>query len=84
VGLTTLLFHWLENSRFGRALKFIKEDTVAAENMGVNTSRYKLMAFVVGAAWAGLAGTIFASRMRTISPESFVFSESVSFLLSSS
>jgi branched-chain amino acid transport system permease protein len=77
VGLTFLLFHWLENSRFGRALKFIKEDTVAAENMGVNTSRYKLMAFVVGAAWAGLAGTIFASRMRTISPESFVFSESV-------
>ncbi|MDR1677161.1 MAG: branched-chain amino acid ABC transporter permease [Deltaproteobacteria bacterium] len=77
VGLTLLLFHWLENSRFGRALKFIKEDTVAAENMGVNTSRYKLMAFVVGAAWAGLAGTIFACRMRTISPESFVFSESV-------
>jgi branched-chain amino acid transport system permease protein len=77
VGLTMLLFHWLENSRFGRALKFIKEDTLAAENIGVNTSRYKLMAFVVGAAWAGLAGTIFASRMRTISPESFVFSESV-------
>jgi branched-chain amino acid transport system permease protein len=77
VALTMLLFHWLENSRIGRALKYIKEDTVAAENMGVNTSRYKLMAFVVGAAWAGLAGTIFASRMRTISPESFVFSESV-------
>ncbi|MDR2367300.1 MAG: branched-chain amino acid ABC transporter permease [Deltaproteobacteria bacterium] len=77
VALTLLLFHWLENSRFGRALKFIKEDTIAAENMGVNTSRYKLMAFVVGAAWAGLAGTIFACRMRTISPESFVFSESV-------
>ncbi|MDR1310235.1 MAG: branched-chain amino acid ABC transporter permease, partial [Deltaproteobacteria bacterium] len=71
------LFHWLENSRFGRALKFIKEDTVAAESMGINTTRYKLMAFVIGAAWAGLAGTIFASRMKTISPESFTFSESV-------
>jgi branched-chain amino acid transport system permease protein len=77
VALSLLLFHWLENSRFGRALKFIKEDAVAAENMGVNTTRYKLMAFVVGAAWAGAAGTIFACRMRTVSPDSFNFSESV-------
>ncbi|MDR1297473.1 MAG: branched-chain amino acid ABC transporter permease [Deltaproteobacteria bacterium] len=77
VAFSVLLFHWLENSRFGRALKFIKEDTLAAENIGVNTTGYKLMAFVVGAAWAGVAGTIFASRMRTISPESFNFSESV-------
>ncbi|MDR1052176.1 MAG: branched-chain amino acid ABC transporter permease [Deltaproteobacteria bacterium] len=77
VALSVLLFHWLENSRFGRALKFIKEDTLAAENIGVNTTGHKLMAFVVGAAWAGVAGTIFASRMRTISPESFNFSESV-------
>ncbi|MDR1545120.1 MAG: branched-chain amino acid ABC transporter permease [Deltaproteobacteria bacterium] len=77
VGATMLLFHWLENSRFGRALKFIKADAVAAEGMGVNVTRYKLMAFVVGAAWAGMAGTIFAARLRTISPESFNFGESV-------
>jgi branched-chain amino acid transport system permease protein len=77
VGISTLLFHWLENSRFGRALKYIKEDTVAAEGMGVNTTAYKLMAFVIGAAWAGMAGTIFASKMRAISPESFTFGESV-------
>lgn len=77
VGLTYLLFYFLENSRFGRALKYIKEDPVAAESMGVNTTRYKLMAFVLGAAWAGVAGTIYASRMRTISPDSFNFEESV-------
>ncbi|MDR1488090.1 MAG: branched-chain amino acid ABC transporter permease, partial [Deltaproteobacteria bacterium] len=77
VGVSLVLFHWLENSRFGRALKFIKADTVAAESMGVNTTLHKLLAFVVGAAWAGLAGTIFASRMRTISPNSFNFAESV-------
>jgi branched-chain amino acid transport system permease protein len=77
VGVSLILFHWLENSRFGRALKFIKEDTIAAENMGINTTLYKLLAFVVGAAWAGVAGTIFASRMRTISPNSFNFAESV-------
>jgi branched-chain amino acid transport system permease protein len=77
VALTVILFHWLENSRFGRALKYIKEDAVAAEGMGVNATAYKLMAFVIGAAWAGMAGTIFASKMRTISPDSFTFGESV-------
>jgi branched-chain amino acid transport system permease protein len=77
VGLTYLMFHFLENSRFGRALKYIKEDTVAAESMGVNTTLYKLLAFVLGAGWAGVAGAIYASRMRTISPDSFNFEESV-------
>jgi branched-chain amino acid transport system permease protein len=77
VALTMILFYWLENSRFGRALKYIKEDTVAAEGMGINTAAYKLGAFVIGAAWAGMAGTIFASKMRTISPDSFTFGESV-------
>jgi branched-chain amino acid transport system permease protein len=77
VAITVTLFYWLENSRFGRALKFIKEDPVAAEGIGINTTRYKLMAFVVGAIWAGFAGTLYASRMRTISPGSFNFEESV-------
>ncbi|MCL2001619.1 MAG: branched-chain amino acid ABC transporter permease [Planctomycetes bacterium] len=75
--LSTLLFHWLENSRFGRALKYIKEDTIAAEGMGVNTARYKLLAFGIGAVWAGFVGTIYACQMRTISPGSFNFWESV-------
>ncbi len=75
--LSMLLFQWLENSRFGRALKYIKEDTVAAEGMGVNTVRYKLLAFAIGAVWAGFVGTIYASQMRTISPGSFNFWESV-------
>ena len=75
--VSMLLFHWLENSRFGRALNFIREDPVAAEGVGVNTTRYKLMAFVIGAVWAGFAGTFYASQMRTISPGSFNFWESV-------
>jgi branched-chain amino acid transport system permease protein len=75
--VSMLLFHWLENSRFGRALNFIREDPVAAEGVGVDTARYKLMAFVIGAVWAGFAGTIYASYMRTISPGSFNFWESV-------
>ena len=77
VALSMLLFYWLEHSRFGRALKYIKEDQMAAESMGVNTSRYKLLAFSIGAVWAGFVGTIYASQMRTISPGSFNFWESV-------
>ena len=75
--VSIVLFHWLENSRFGRALNFIREDAVAAEGIGVNTTRYKLMAFVIGAVWAGFVGTFYASQMRTISPGSFNFWESV-------
>jgi branched-chain amino acid transport system permease protein len=75
--LTLLVFRSLERSRFGRALRFIKEDTVAAEGIGVDTVRLRLLAFVLGATFAGFAGTIYAARMRTISPESFNFAESV-------
>ena len=75
--LTVLLFSLLENSRFGRALKYLKEDEVAAEGSGINTARYKLAAFILGAGWAGMCGTIFAAKMTIISPQSFNFWESV-------
>ncbi len=75
--LALLFFHCLEHSRFGRALNYIKDDEVAASGSGVNTTRYKLAAFSLGAFWAGICGTVFASRMTTISPNSFTFSESV-------
>jgi len=75
--ISLILFHWLEHSRFGRALKYIREDAIAAESMGVNTALYKLLAFVIGAVWAGFVGTVYASQMRTISPGSFNFWESV-------
>ena len=77
VALTVFLFSLLENSRFGRALKYLREDEVAAEGSGINTAHYKLAAFVLGAGWAGMAGTVFASKMTIISPESFSFWESV-------
>ena len=76
-GLTILLFSLLERSRFGRALNYLREDEVAAEGSGINTAAYKLAAFVLGAGWAGMAGTMFAAKMTIISPESFSFWESV-------
>lgn len=77
VGLTVMLFWWLTHSRFGRALNCIKEDDVAAEGCGINVGRMKLMAFVIGAFWAGMAGNLFAAKMTIISPGSFSFWESV-------
>lgn len=77
VALTVFLFLRLKKSRFGRALNYLREDAVAAEGSGVNTDYYKLAAFGLGAAWAGMAGTLFAAKMTIISPESFSFWESV-------
>ncbi len=77
VALTIFLFLRLKQSRFGRALNYLREDEVAAEGSGVNTDYYKLAAFGLGAAWAGMAGTLFAAKMTIISPESFSFWESV-------
>ena len=77
VGASLLLFHCLWHSRFGRALNYIKEDDIAAEGCGIHVTRYKLLAFVLGAFWAGMAGTLYAAKMMTIAPESFNFWESV-------
>lgn len=77
VALTIFLFYRLKQSRFGRALNYLREDEVAAEGSGVNTAYYKLAVFALGAAWAGMAGTLFAAKMTIISPESFSFWESV-------
>lgn len=76
-GLTLLLFNGLWHSRLGRALNYIQEDDVAAEGCGVNVNALKLMAFTLGAFWAGMAGTLYAAKMSTIAPESFNFMESV-------
>ena len=77
VAVTVFLFHRLEQSRFGRALTYLREDPVAAEGSGIDTARYRLMAFALGAAWAGMTGALYASKMTIISPESFSFWESV-------
>jgi branched-chain amino acid transport system permease protein len=75
--ITIFFFHRLENSRFGRALNYLREDEVAAEGSGINVAHYKLVSFILGAAWAGMAGDIYAAKMTIISPESFNFWESV-------
>ncbi len=77
VGLTVVVFRRLSASRFGRQLRALADDEVAAEGSGVDTARARLTAFVLGSAWAGMAGTLFAAKMTVVSPESFGFQESV-------
>jgi len=64
-------------SKIGRAWIALREDEIAASAMGIQSTRYKLYAVSFGAFWAGLAGCLFAAKMRFISPESFTFMESV-------
>ncbi|VAX29918.1 Branched-chain amino acid transport system permease protein LivM (TC 3.A.1.4.1) [hydrothermal vent metagenome] len=80
VVLATLAVHRMLHSQIGRAWIAIREDEVAAEAMGIDTTRIKTLAFVLGAAIAGVAGVLFAARYTFISPESFTFLESVRIL----
>jgi branched-chain amino acid transport system permease protein len=75
--LTIFIVIRLEHSRLGRAWMYVREDELAAEAMGIDTTRVKVIAFVFGAAWAGLAGVLFASRYLIAAPESFTLMESV-------
>lgn len=75
--LTYVAVGRVRSSRIGRAWIAIREDEIGASSMGINTMRYKLYSFAFGALWAGLAGSLFAAKMRFVSPESFTFMESV-------
>lgn len=70
----------LIRSRVGRALRALHSSEVAAEAMGVNTSRYKTNVFVLSAGFAGLGGALFALFQKYINPESFVLSVSILFV----
>jgi len=65
----------LVRSRFGRALKAIREDERAAQACGIPLAHFKTVAFMLGAALAGLAGSFYAHYMRYISPDAFSYTE---------
>ncbi len=75
--VTIFIVERLNRSRIGRAWTAMRDDELAAEVMGVNLMHAKLLAFALGATWAGVAGVFFAAKMTFISPESFTFFESV-------
>ena len=65
----------------GRAIIYIREDEIAAESLGINTFKYKLLAFVLGSGFAGIAGALFAHSEQFIHPHNFSFLWSVIILL---
>ena len=67
----------LVNSRSGRAIMALRDNRIAAESVGINVTKYKLMAFVISAAMAGMAGTLFAMNFSTVVASKFDFNTSI-------
>jgi branched-chain amino acid transport system permease protein len=76
IGVAIVCLH-LQDSRIGRAWVAIREDEIAAKAMGINTRNMKLMAFAIGASFAGVAGVLFSAFQGFVSPESFTLWESI-------
>jgi branched-chain amino acid transport system permease protein len=77
----TVFMLWILNSRWGRAFKAIRENDMRAEMVGVSLLTYKLLAFAIGAAYAGIAGGLLAPLMKFVDPTSFPAHESFWFLI---
>lgn len=80
VVLSVVVVTFVQSSRFGRALKAIREDEIAAEAMGINTTRYKIQAFALGSFLAGVGGGLYAHFLSYINPSDFGFLKSVDIL----
>jgi branched-chain amino acid transport system permease protein len=70
-GLVFLIAWWLLDSRFGRSLRAIRDSELAAAASGVNRAKYKVLAFGVSAAFAGVAGALFAINVAYVAPDTF-------------
>ncbi len=81
VALLILTSQRLKESRIGRAWMAIREDEIAAAAMGIDRVRYKLLAFAMGAAFAGATGTLYVAKLQTATPEMFMFPVSVMILV---
>lgn len=79
--LCGILIYWISYSPFGRTLKAIREDEVAAAALGKDVPKFKTRAFMMGAAFAAIPGALFATYFRYIDPTSFTLMESI-FILS--
>ena len=81
VFLTYFVIRRVVKSPFGRILRGIREDEVAALAMGKNVNKHKIIVFVIGAFFAGIAGSLYAHYITFIDPSSFTVMESISILL---
>ncbi|MBA3849406.1 MAG: branched-chain amino acid ABC transporter permease [Opitutus sp.] len=75
--LTVFTIHCLVHSTYGRGFLATHDDEIAAEAVGLDTTRYKIVAFVVGAFFAGIAGGLYGHFKQTISASGFDFTRSI-------
>lgn len=80
-GLSLVIINNFVKSSQGRACISIREDEIAAESMGINTTKYKVMAFAMGAFFAGIAGALYSSYFYFINPTMFGFQKSIDILV---
>lgn len=81
VVLTCMIIHMVMKSRHGRAILAIRENEIAAEASGINTTYYKVLAFAMSAFFAGVAGALFAGNQGLLVPSSFDFMASINILV---
>ena len=81
VFITIIVISNFTNSRHGRGAISIREDEIAADAMGINTTYYKVVAFTIGSLFAGLAGAIYAHNFFIIQPTTFNFLKSFDILI---
>ena len=79
--ITVVVISRFNRSYHGRACAGIKEDEIAAEFMGVNTTYYKVLAFAIGSFFAGVAGSLYTNYFYFIKPDSFGFMKSIDILV---
>ena len=77
VGITVFVVTCLVNSTYGRGFLATHDDEIASEAVGLNTTRYKIVAFVIGAFFAGIAGGLYGHFKLTITPTGFDFTKSI-------
>lgn len=81
VGVTCFVIHTMMKSRHGRAILSIRENEIAAESCGINTTYYKTLGFVVSAFFAGVAGGLYAGNIGILNPSAFGFMKSIEILV---
>jgi len=79
--ITIFVLNRLVSGSYGRALRSIREDETASEALGKNTAKFKLQVFVIGAFFAGIAGSLYAHYITFIDPSTFTVMESIIILL---
>jgi branched-chain amino acid transport system permease protein len=79
--IVTIFVHKLKKSKLGRSMRSVRDNEMAAEALGVDSLKIKVIAFVICAVFGALGGSIYASGFSYISPDSFVYQNSVEFIV---